>query len=264
MFIIISPRDRFRKREEPNLFLDILLPLNKILIRLKTIPPFCLISYGIPFFEIPVFPFYLQQVENMVQTQPKEQNHSLIIGRRVREVRKSKALTIKETALGVGVSVGLISQIENEQVTPAISTLMKIASFLGVDITYFFQAEERTEAFTVVRAKERFTSSRRGLEGNLDLGYTYESLAFKQAKKHMEPFVVTFNLQEKKDIVFFSHEGEEFVHIMEGKVEFCIEDKTTVLGQNDSLYFDSHKPHGYRAIGSRPCRALVVIYNKRP
>ena len=178
-------------------------------------------------------------------------------------MRKSKGLTIKETALGVGVSTGLISQIENEQVTPAISTLMKIASFLGVDITYFFQAEQKTESFTVVRGKERFTSSRRGLEGNLDLGYTYEALAFTQAKKHMEPFIVTFNLQGKKDMVFFSHEGEEFVHIMEGKVEFCIEDKSTVLEENDSLYFDSHKPHGYRAAGNGPCRALVVIYNKR-
>jgi len=198
----------------------------------------------------------------MVQTQPKEQNHSLAIGRRVREVRKSKGLTIKETALGVGVSVGLISQIENEQVTPAISTLMKIASFLGVDITYFFQAEERTEAFTVVRGKERFTSSRRGLEGNLDLGYTYEALAFKQAKKRMEPFIVTFDLKEKGNMAFFSHEGEEFIYIMEGKVEFRIGDKTTVLEENDSLYFDSGKLHGYRAVGRHPCKALVVVYNK--
>jgi transcriptional regulator with XRE-family HTH domain len=182
----------------------------------------------------------------------------------VREVRKNKGLPIRETAEGAGVSVGLISQIENEQVTPAISTLMKIASFLGVDITYFFQTEEKGELFTVVRGKERSTSHPEVDGGRHDQGYSYESLAFKQAKKHMEPFIVTFNLEDKKDMFFFSHEGEEFVHIMEGKVEFCIEDKSTVLEKNDSLYFDSHKPHGYRSIGSGPCRALVVIYNKRP
>jgi transcriptional regulator with XRE-family HTH domain len=200
----------------------------------------------------------------MVKTKQKDWNYSLTIGRRIRELRKKRALTIREMASGVGLSVGLISQIENEQTTPAISTLMKISSFLGVDITYFFQAEKSTECFTVVREKERFTSSRRDVGGKLDLGYTYESLAFKQAKKHMEPFIVTFDLKEREDMVFFSHEGEEFVYIMEGKAEFCIEDRSTILEENDSLYFDSGKLHSYRAIGSRPCRALAVVYNKRP
>lgn len=200
----------------------------------------------------------------MVERTQKDQNHSLTIGRRIRELRKNKALTIKEMASGVGLSVGLISQIENEQVTPAISTLMKISSFLDVDVTYFFQSEESKQLFTVVRGKERFTSSRRDVGGKLDLGYTYEALAFKQANKHMEPFIVTFDLKEKKDMVLFSHEGEEFLYILEGKVEFCIEDACTILEENDSLYFNSKKLHGCRAIGSGPCRALAVIYNKIP
>jgi transcriptional regulator with XRE-family HTH domain len=200
----------------------------------------------------------------MVRTKQKDQNYQLAIGPRIRGLRKNKALTIKELASGVGVSIGLISQIENEQVTPAISTLMKISSFLGVDITYFFQTEKSTELFTVVKEKERLTTSRRGVGGKLDLGYTYESLAFKQAKKHMEPFIVTFDLREKEDMVFFSHEGEEFIYVMEGKAEFCIEDKSTVLEEKDSLYFDSSKLHGYRAIGTYPCRALAIVYAKAP
>ena len=198
----------------------------------------------------------------MVETKQKTHNYSLTIGRRIRELRKNKALTIKEMASGVGLSVGLISQIENQQVTPAISTLMKISFFLGVDITHFFQAEEKRQSFTVVRGKERFTSSRRGVGEKFDLGYTYEALAFKQAKKHMEPFIVTFDLKEKENMAFFSHEGEEFIYVIEGRIEFCIEDKGTILEENDSLYFDSSKLHGYRAMGSHPCRAMVVVYNK--
>lgn len=200
----------------------------------------------------------------MVKSKQKDQDYSLTIGRRTRELRKNKALTIKEMASGVGLSVGLISQIENEQVTPAISTLMKIASFLGVDITYFFQAEEKRELFTVVRGEERFTSTHKGAGGKRDQGYIYEALAFKQYRKHMEPIIATFDIQEKKDMVFLSHEGEEFTYILEGTVEFCIEDKSTILEENDSLYFDSSKPHSYRSLGSRPCRALTVIYNKIP
>jgi transcriptional regulator with XRE-family HTH domain len=200
----------------------------------------------------------------MVKARQKNRIYPLAIGTRIRELRKRKGLTIKEMASGAGLSVGLISQIENEQVTPAISTLMKISSFLGVDMTYFFQAEEKRELFTVVREKERFTSSRRDVGGKLDLGYTYEPLAFKQANKHMEPFIVTFDPKEREDMVLFRHEGEEFAYILEGRAEFYIEHKSTILEEHESLYFDSGRLHGYRAIGPRPCRALVVVYNKTP
>ncbi len=193
-----------------------------------------------------------------------EHNQTLTIGKRVRDLRKGKALTIKDTALGVGVSTGLISQIENEQVTPAISTLMKIASFLEVDITHFFQAEEKEELFTVVRGSERSVSYPDLFGARGDQGYTYESLAYKHARKHMEPVIATFVPKEKEDMVFLSHEGEEFIYILHGAVECYIADKSTVLEENDSLYFDSSRPHGYRAVGNRPCKILAVIYNKRP
>ena len=194
----------------------------------------------------------------------KELNQALTIGKRVRDLRKSKVLTIKDTALGVGVSTGLISQIENEQVTPAISTLMKIASFLGVDITHFFQAEEKEELFTVVRGTERSVSYPDVIGAKGNQGYTYESLAYKHARKHMVPIIATFEPKEKEDMVFLSHEGEEFIYILHGAVEFYIDDTTTVLEENDSLYFDSSRPHGYRTVGNRPCKVLAVIYNKRP
>ena len=194
----------------------------------------------------------------------KELNQALTIGKRVRDLRKSKVLTIKDTALGVGVSTGLISQIENEQVTPAISTLMKIASFLGVDITHFFQAEEKEELFTVVRGAERSVSYPDVIGAKGNQGYTYESLAYKHVRKHMEPVIATFEPRQKEDMVFLSHEGEEFIYILHGAVEFYIDDTTTVLEENDSLYFDSSRPHGYRTVGNRPCKVLAVIYNKRP
>ena len=203
-------------------------------------------------------------MKKMVQAENKDQNFPLTIGRKIRELRKSKGLTIRETALNVGLSVGLISQIENEQVTPAIATLLKLSSFLGVDITYFFQAEAKKELFTVVRKEERVNSSHVGLGARPDLGYHYEALAYKEARKHMEPFIVTFDVREKNDMVFFSHEGEEFIHVMQGRLEFCIEDKNTILEENDSLYFDSDKLHGYRPVGAGPCKALVVIYKKMP
>jgi transcriptional regulator with XRE-family HTH domain len=200
----------------------------------------------------------------MVQTNTKDNSHSLTIGRKLKEVRKNKALTIKDVSSGVGVSIGLISQIENERLTPAISTLMKIASFLGVDITYFFQKEEREELFTVMRGKDHCISSAETASGKGDQGYTYEALAFKRSNKHMEPVIATFDAREREDMVFLSHEGEEFTYIIEGKAEFCIKDKSTILEQNDSLYFDSSKPHSYRSLGNRPCRALTVIYNNIP
>ncbi len=87
---------------------------------------------------------------------------------------------------------------------------MKIANALKVEIAYFFMKDEVDSKIAVVRKDERITSKRRGIKGNINVGYIYEMLAHKKAHKHMEPFIVTFEPRERKDVIMFSHKGEEF------------------------------------------------------
>ncbi len=183
------------------------------------------------------------------------------LGKKIRQLRLSKGLTIQDISEKTGLSKGLISQIENEQVSPPISTLMKIANALKVELSYFFIKEDEDPRITVVRKDERVVSGRRGIKGNINVGYTYELLAHKKRHKHMEPFIVTFEPRERDEVIMFNHKGEEFHLVLEGKVEMITDiAEPIVLEEGDSLYFESTISHGFRALDGKPAKTVAVVF----
>ncbi|MFP4284226.1 MAG: helix-turn-helix domain-containing protein [Desulfovermiculus sp.] len=181
------------------------------------------------------------------------------VGEKIRHMRSNKGLSLQQLAEKTGLSKPLISQIENEQVSPPISTLLKIANSLDTDISFFFQDQVREVKTAVVRSTERVISPRRRVQGKARLGYTYEALAATKPFKSMEPFLVTFEVKDPEEVIKFSHEGEEFAFVLEGQLEFSSEAETIVLNPGDSLYFDSDQLHGFRAVGDTPAKALITI-----
>jgi transcriptional regulator with XRE-family HTH domain len=181
------------------------------------------------------------------------------VGEKIRHMRSNKGLSLQQLAEKTGLSKPLISQIENEQVSPPISTLLKIANSLDTDISFFFQDQVREVKTAVVRSNERVISPRRRVQGKAKLGYTYEALAATKPFKSMEPFLVTFEVKDPEDVIKFSHEGEEFAFVLEGQLEFSSEGETIVLNPGDSLYFDSDQLHGFRAVGDSPAKALITV-----
>ncbi len=193
----------------------------------------------------------------------KRELKELGIGKKIRELRQKKGLTIHQLSEKTGLSKGLISQIENEQVSPPISTLLKISNALMVELSYFFEEGGPEKKITVVRKNERIVSGRRGIKGNINIGYTYEMLAPKKAHKHMEPFIVTFEPKERDEVIMFNHEGEEFHFVLEGRVEMITDiQEPIVLEEGDSLYFDSSIHHGFRGLDGKPAKTLVVVFHK--
>ncbi|NIO05350.1 MAG: cupin domain-containing protein [Proteobacteria bacterium] len=182
------------------------------------------------------------------------------IGRKIRDLRKGKALTLQNLSTATGLSKPLLSQIENEIVVPPISTLLKISRALDKDIAFFFQEPNDDRKIVVVRTFERESLDTRKL-GRTDGGYSYESLAYKKSRKNMEPFLVEFETKDEKEMSFYSHEGEEFLFVLEGDLEFRTRDEVHGLKEGDSLYFESDVPHSYRALGKKNAKAIVVIFS---
>ncbi|MBS3809743.1 MAG: helix-turn-helix transcriptional regulator, partial [Desulfobacterales bacterium] len=89
----------------------------------------------------------------------------LAIGEKIRHMRQSKNLSLEELAEKTGLSKGLLSQIEREQISPPISTLLKVAASLGTDISFFFQEETESPRTSLVRSNERLVARRRQVEG---------------------------------------------------------------------------------------------------
>ena len=99
--------------------------------------------------------------------------------------------------------------------------------------------------------------------GGSQFGYDYKSLAHRRRFKQMEPFVFRFPKELNSDVQF-AHEGEEFLFVLSGKIEFQIGEKNNVrswiLDVGDSIYFDSSLPHKGRSL-SDDATALVVVLN---
>jgi len=198
----------------------------------------------------------------MVIEDIKHEVKKLHIGKKIRDLRKKVGLVLQDLSNRTGLSKSLLSQIEKEVVSPPIATLLKISKALGVNISFFFQNDDSEKRVILVRSNESKVIDSRYF-GREESGYYYEALAYKKSKKYMEPFLVEFKRKRAEKLSYFSHEGEEFIYLLEGTLEFRTESEQYVLYPGDSLYFESFIPHAYRAMGRRNAKALTVVYPAR-
>jgi transcriptional regulator with XRE-family HTH domain len=186
---------------------------------------------------------------------------ALKIGSKVRELRQKKHYTLQDVAAKTGLSNPVLSQIENDHVVPPVATLLKLARAFDVGLAYFFQDEVGIDRIAVTRRDERVRVERRPHHRKGEVNYIYEALDTKKTNKHMEPFLVEFPVQDTSEMIFMNHEGEEFLHLLEGTLEFRSIDRVEILGPGDSIYFESELSHSFRCLGEKPARAIVVVWS---
>jgi transcriptional regulator with XRE-family HTH domain len=192
-----------------------------------------------------------------VNTDVKELN----LGIKIRRLRQERRMTLQELSDLSGLSKPLLSQIENDQVTPPIATLLKIAKGLKVGINHFFEEDEDRRTFVLLR-RDQLRSSRRRSGNDSPQGYLYHSLAPGIRQKAMEPFLVEFDQTAWDDSYFYRHDGEEFIYLLEGELEFHYGSDVMTLRPGDSIYYDSSEPHGYVSLGEQRAKAVAVLYSR--
>ncbi|MDM8557064.1 XRE family transcriptional regulator [Desulfococcaceae bacterium HSG7] len=195
---------------------------------------------------------------NQVQNEKNGQALEKAIANRIRAKRLERDWTLERLAKAAGLSKGYLSQIENEDKTPTIGTLTKIAFGLGIDAVSLITGEKtrRKQAkFSLVRAGQRQPITHTGAAPDS----VYESFAFHKSDRFMDSYIVTVSKQfGTKPLV---HEGQEFVFVLEGINEFYYDGQTYILQAGDAMYFDSDRPHKSRSIGPKQARVLMVFCN---
>lgn len=173
---------------------------------------------------------------------------------RIKKIRLSQNITIEKLASLTNFTKGYISQIENSEKAPPISTLTKIATALNIDPVFLLTGEEKKDKdikFELIKKNER---KEIGSSGD-SLGYLYESLAYRSFGKHMEPTLITVYDQTGE----LQHEGEEFAYVLEGKAKLFYGNETYILEEGDSIYYDSSITHWCERIGSKPLKVISVM-----
>ncbi|MFT3973553.1 MAG: XRE family transcriptional regulator [Amaricoccus sp.] len=193
--------------------------------------------------------------------EPKENNLEQAIGHEVRILRKALGLTVSDVAAATGLSVGMLSKIENGNISPSLTTLQTLARALGVPLTVLFQRFEERRGAVLVKAGEGVELERRGTRA----GHQYNllgHLAATAAGVQVEPYLIT--LSTESDVFpTFQHEGLEFLYMLEGEVVYRHGDQLFPMQPGDSLFFDADAPHGPEKLVELPARYLSIISYRR-
>jgi transcriptional regulator with XRE-family HTH domain len=174
----------------------------------------------------------------------------------IQKLRQRQGLTLARLAQLSGLTKGYLSRVERSVKVPPYATLNKIACALGVEVTTLLEVRLDPPADVEISIQRK--KAGRIIQGSAHpAGYDYQVLAADKPGKNMEPFII-YAPRELPHM--FSHEGEEFIYVLEGTLEMVYGDRTFTLAAGDNAYFDSRVPHSGRSVGKGTAKLLVMIY----
>ena len=186
-----------------------------------------------------------------------ERRLEVAIGREVRTIRRQLGITVSDLAESSGLSVGMLSKIENGLTSPSLTTLQALSHALGVPISQLLKRFEEQRVAVQVKSGEGVSAERRGTRA----GHQYQLLGYLGANNSgviAEPYMIT--LTDESDVFqMFQHDGIEFLYFLEGSVEYQHADQRFVMEPGDSLFFDADAPHGPTKLIILPARYLCFV-----
>jgi len=181
------------------------------------------------------------------------------VGAQVRSLRHRLGLTVQDLAHAAGISAGMLSKVENGQISPSLGSLQAVAAALNVPLTTLFAAFEERRDCSFVPAGQGLVIDRRGTKA----GHLYQLLGHALGGDLVvEPYLITLRADAVPHIAF-QHAGVEFIYMLTGEVVYRHGDGTWHLRPGDALLFDSAAPHGPETLVAQPITYLSVIVYQR-
>lgn len=177
------------------------------------------------------------------------------IGRRLRELRATRGLSLRQLARDTGASPSLLSQIENGKITPSVDTLYGLARALGTPIAAFFggdsAAPRDTRPAWVVRRAER-----RAIQ--LEHGVTWENL-LPTEEAGLRFMKIRYRPGATSGDHLLRHPGRDLFLVLAGELTFRVGFSEHVLRAGDSIGFTDFQPHQLRNEGADEAVAIVCV-----
>ena len=182
------------------------------------------------------------------------------LGLKIRQLREMREMTLEQLAEQCQCQVDLLRSIEAGEQIPSLAPLMGIARALGQRLGTLLD-DEPHEGALLIRGGQtqdiiRFSGHATHGEGN---NLVFHSLGAGKQDRHMEPFVIDVEPSSGETPELSTHEGEEFIYVLEGHIEINFGQTVYQLEAGDSLYYNSIVPHNVHATDSS-ARILAVVY----
>lgn len=182
-----------------------------------------------------------------------------LIGEKISALRTLKNISPLELAEKSGMSSQQLNLIESGITIPSLGILIRITRAMGIRLGTLL--DDATEDGPAIRhASEHKSAFSFSTNENTNREHlTFYSLAPNMTGRHMEPFMIDIVPDGKDHVTQSSHEGEEFLYVLEGTVTVHYGNKIFELQQGDSIYLDSIVSHLVTTT-SEKARILGIVY----
>ncbi|EHQ90818.1 helix-turn-helix domain-containing protein [Desulfosporosinus youngiae] len=169
---------------------------------------------------------------------------------RIRSLRVSMNMTLKELSEKTGLSVSFLSQVERGNSSLAITSLQKIADVFKVSMSSFFESTESNSFFTPVEARKPFQIERSDS--------VFTRLGGNFPGKVLEPIHIVLAPLQGQEVIF-NHPGEEFYYILRGRVLMMVGDKEYEMNEGDTIHFPSTLNHTWHNPTDEAVHMIAVL-----
>lgn len=181
-------------------------------------------------------------------------------GQKIRLIREERKMELAEVALRTKLTESHLQKIELGELAPALGTLIKLARVFGVRLGTFLD-DVPDKGMVITRSENaspanNLTASGTGLRDNL----SFMSLAREKSNRHMDPFIIEVSPESPLHGSLSSHEGEEFIYVLDGSIEVLYGKETLILKKGDSMYYDSVVGHQVKALDNQKATILAIVY----
>lgn len=178
------------------------------------------------------------------------------LGKRIKRVRESKHLTLKNIEAAASISATHISEIERGKTSPTLGALLRISKALGKDPAYFIEEEELGD-ISLVTLESRIRESLPQGAG------TIERLTSSIPGGRLQTCVITLVGGGAHRGEKHSHYGNEAALVLSGRFLFAVGDEEFEVGEGDSIYYDGLEPHAYKNASGDEIASMIWVCTER-
>lgn len=178
-----------------------------------------------------------------------------MLGGRIRELRQAQKMTLAELAANSGISIGTLSQIERNLVSPTVRTLFTLGEALSVSAAWLIDPEKnesKADPYVVPADRRQPFVRSEGLR---------KDLISPKASERLKGFYLIIEPGSGSGDTPYSHNGEEIGLVIAGVLELTIEGESRILREGDCFSFPSDLPHKFANVGAAQCVVFWVNAN---
>jgi transcriptional regulator with XRE-family HTH domain len=184
------------------------------------------------------------------------------VAERMKKIRELKGFSLEDIVRHSGVDMETVTALEEGRISPSLANLTRISRALGERLGTFLD-DQVSEDPLVVRLEERQSDSVPAASRPGADSLVFHSLGRGKTDRHMEPFYVEILPVPEKEVVTSTHEGEEFIVVVSGRIGLQYGEKRVELKEGDSVYYNSVVPHRVMALNGRKAGIYAVVYAPR-